>query len=72
MVRLSVCKLHISHFEVIVYVYHVGVYIIDEHPEDQALFVTERCCFSDLVESLFFLSLWADNKAMGFRVCHAG
>lgn len=24
----------------------------DEHHEDQALFVTERCCFSDLVEGL--------------------
>ena len=34
------------------YIYHIGVYISDEHPEDQALFVTERCCFSDLVEGL--------------------
>lgn len=50
MVRLSVCRLHISHFEVCIY--HIGVYISDEHPEDQALFVTERCCFTDLVEGL--------------------
>ena len=28
------------------------VYISDELCEDQALFVTERCCFSDLVEGL--------------------
>ena len=24
----------------------------DDHPEDQALFVTERCCLSNLVEGL--------------------
>ena len=32
--------------------HHIGVYISDDHPEDQALFVSERCCFSDLVEGL--------------------
>ena len=30
----------------------VGVYISDENPEDQDLFVTEKCCFFDLVEGL--------------------
>ena len=47
---MSVCRLHISCFQV--YIHHIGVYISDEHCEDQALFVTERCCFSDLVEGL--------------------
>ena len=32
--------------------YILGVYVSDENHEDQALFVTERCCFSDLVEGL--------------------
>ena len=32
--------------------HHIGVYVSDEHQEDQALFVTEECCFSDLVEGL--------------------
>ena len=32
--------------------HHIGGYVSDEHQEDQALFVTEECCFSDLVEGL--------------------
>ena len=73
MVRLSVCRLHISHCEV--YVYHVGVYISDKHPEDQALFVTERCCFSDLVEGLsspcpcgLTIKPWALESVMQVRM----
>ena len=31
-----------------IFLIYIGVYINDEHPEDQAL--SERCCFSDLVE----------------------
>ena len=29
-----------------------GVYVGDEHPEDQAMFVSEKCCFTDLVNGL--------------------
>ena len=47
---MSACRLHISYFQV--YIHHIGVYISDEHCEDQALFVTEKCSFSDLVEGL--------------------
>lgn len=32
--------------------YFVGVYVGDNSPEDQSLFVTERCCFSDLLDGL--------------------
>lgn len=34
------------------YIIGVYVYVSDEHHEGQALFVTERCRFSDLVEGL--------------------
>lgn len=48
---MTVCRLLIiSYFQVCIH--HIGVYVRDEHHEDQALFVTERCCFSDLVEGL--------------------
>ena len=50
MVRMSVCRQHISYFQV--YIHHIGVYISYEYREDQAMFVTERCCFSYLVEGL--------------------
>ena len=30
----------------------IGVYVDDECPEDQAMFVTEKCCFTDLVNGL--------------------
>jgi hypothetical protein len=29
-----------------------GVYVGDECPEDRAMFVTEKCCFTDLVNGL--------------------
>ena len=32
--------------------HQIGVYVGDEHHEDETLFLTERCCFSDLVEGL--------------------
>ena len=28
------------------------MYVGDEHPEDQAMFVSEKCCFTDLVNGL--------------------
>ena len=31
----------------------VGMYNGDNTPEDQALLVTERCCFSNLLEGLY-------------------
>ena len=30
----------------------VGVYVGDKCPEDQAMFVAEKCCFADLVNGL--------------------
>ena len=32
--------------------WYSGVYVGDEHPEDQAMFVSEKCCFTDLVNGL--------------------
>lgn len=32
--------------------WYSGVYVGDECPEDQVMFVTEKCCFTDLVNGL--------------------
>ena len=51
--------------------WYSGVYVGDEHPEDQAMFVSEKCCFTDLVNGLLFsLSVWADHETMAARVSY--
>ena len=49
----------------------LGVYVGDECPEDQAMFVTEKCCFVDL-GSLFSMSVWANHETVAIRVGYTG
>ena len=45
-----------THITVTLYVsilFPIGVYVGDKAPEDQALFLTEKCCFTDLLDSVF-------------------